>query len=80
MRACRISYLCSPNTVSGDCTLAKLQSLGDQLNNDLDVQVLVVAVNGINGGPESFNYQALASIATVRSNVKCFCKRTTVHL
>ena len=61
----KVSCTCSPNTVTGDCTVEVLEILSNQLKSQYNVQVLVVAVNGINGGPESFNYQSLAAIASV---------------
>lgn len=52
--------------MSGNCDAATLATLSNVLQTTYDAQVLVVAVNGVNGGPEDFNYKALASVATVR--------------
>lgn len=77
MQGYRIACLCSLNSVAGSkCTIAKTKALSDQLKNQLNVQVLVVAINGINGGPEDFYYLSLTSIATVRYEENAFRDNT----
>ena len=52
--------------MTGYCDAAVLRNLSNTLQTEYNAQLLVAAVNGINGGPAGFNYNALASIATVR--------------